>query len=160
MQFPPPAPPSDSRLWKAWEVFTRAHTGLYRLTGGAGPIGRMGGAPFLLLHHTGARSGTRRVSPLIYLRDGDRLVVVASKGGTDRHPAWFHNLRAHPDTEVEVGRERLRVRARVATAAERGRLWPRLDEIYPPYADYRRRAGEREIPLVVLEPTAGDRAAS
>lgn len=148
----PPAPPSDSPLWKAWELFTRLHLAAYRLTGGAGPIGRIGGAPFLLLHHRGARTGVERVSPLIYLADGERLVIVASKGGTDRHPAWLHNLRAHPDTIVEVGRERRRVRAREATEAEREQLWPRLDAIYAPYADYRRRAGARVIALVVLEP--------
>ena len=152
LRFPPPAPPSDHPAWKAWEVFTRAHLGLYRLTGGAGPIGRIGGAPFLLLHHTGAKSGTRRVSPLIYLDDGERLVIVASKGGTDRHPAWFHNLKAHPETVVEVGRDKRRVRAREATDAEREDLWPRLDAIYAPYESYRRRAANRRIPLVVLEP--------
>lgn len=152
LRFPPPAPPSDHPAWKAWEVFTRAHLGLYRLTGGAGPIGRIGGAPFLLLHHTGAKSGTGRVSPLIYLDDGERLVIVASKGGTDRHPAWFHNLKAHPETVVEVGRDKRRVRAREATDAEREDLWPRLDAIYAPYESYRRRAANRRIPLVVLEP--------
>jgi F420H(2)-dependent quinone reductase len=152
LRFPAPAPPADHPMWRLWELFTRAHIAAYRLTGGAGIIGRLEGAPFLLLHHKGAKSGTERLSPLIYLPDGERLVVVASKGGTDRHPAWFHNLRAHPDTLVEVGRERRRVRARVATDAERSAYWPRLDAIYPPYASYRRRAAPREIPLVVLEP--------
>jgi F420H(2)-dependent quinone reductase len=133
-------------------MFTRAHLLAYRVTGGLGPIGRIGGAPFLLLHHVGARSGEERVSPLIYLEDRDRLVIVASKGGTDRHPAWLHNLRAYPSTTVEVGRERRSVRAREATSAERENLWPRLDAIYPPYADYRRRAAPRRIPLVILEP--------
>jgi deazaflavin-dependent oxidoreductase (nitroreductase family) len=148
----PPVPHAGHPLWKAWEAFTRLHLGLYRLTGGAGPIGRIGGAPFLLLHHTGAKSGARRVSPLIYLADGEDLVIVASKGGTDRHPAWFHNLKAHPDTLVEVGRDRRPVRARVASAAEREALWPRLDAIYADYRAYRRRAGSRQIPVVVLEP--------
>ena len=148
----PPAPPSDSPLWMAWEAFTRVHLAAYRLTGGAGTIGKIGGAPMLLLHHVGAKSGAERVSPLIYLADGERLVVVASKGGTDRHPAWFHNLRSNPETLVEVGREKRRVRAREATSQERDRYWPQLDGIYPPYADYRRRARNRRIPLVVLEP--------
>jgi deazaflavin-dependent oxidoreductase (nitroreductase family) len=149
LRFPPP---SDHPAWRLWELFTRAHIAAYRLTGGSGPIGRLGGAPFLLLHHVGARSGARRLSPLIYLADGERLVIVASKGGTDRHPAWLHNLRAHPETTVEVGRARRPVRAREATKAERERYWPRLDAIYAPYADYRRRAAPREIALVVLEP--------
>jgi F420H(2)-dependent quinone reductase len=150
-RFPPAAPPADHPAWRAWEWFTRAHLATYRLTGGFGPFGRLGGAPFLLLHHRGARSGDVRVSPLIYLDDGEHLVVVASKGGTNRHPGWLHNLRAHPDTEVEVGRERRAVRAREATPAEREAYWPRLDAIYPRYAEYRERAAPRTIPIVVLE---------
>jgi deazaflavin-dependent oxidoreductase (nitroreductase family) len=106
----------------------------------------------LLLDHVGARSGTRRTSPLLYLADGDDLVIVASKGGHPRNPAWFHNLRANPETTAQVGPERRRVRARVAGAAERERLWPRLTRVYPPYRDYQRHSGERQIPLVILEP--------
>jgi deazaflavin-dependent oxidoreductase (nitroreductase family) len=147
----PKPPPPSSPFWKAWEGFTRVNIALFRATGGR-VGGRVGKAPILLLHHTGARSGRERVSPLIYLPDGDDLVIVASKGGVDRHPAWFHNLRAHPDTAVDVPREgRRSVRARVITdEAERARLWPLLDAIYPPYADYRGYTS-REIPLVVLE---------
>ena len=78
----------------------------------------------LLLDHVGAKSGTRRTSPLLYFKDGDDLVVVASKGGFPKHPAWYHNLMANPDTEVQVGSEHRRVHARVATAEERKRLWP------------------------------------
>jgi deazaflavin-dependent oxidoreductase (nitroreductase family) len=91
------------------------------------------------------------VAPLLYLTDGDDLVVVASKGGTDRHPAWYHNLRAHPDTLVEVGRERRPVHARVPEGAERERLWNRVVEMYKTYESYQRYAGDRQIPLVVLE---------
>ena len=111
----------------------------------------MGKAPILLLHHVGAKSGTHRVQPLIYLGDGDRLVVVASKGGTDKNPAWFHNLMANPETEVEVGRDRRPVRARKANDEERAALWPRLVEIYPDYADYQTYT-ERTIPVIVLDP--------
>jgi deazaflavin-dependent oxidoreductase (nitroreductase family) len=148
----PKPPPSSSPFWKLWEGLTRVNVALFRATGGR-VGGRVGKAPILLLHHTGARSGTERVSPLIYLPDGDDLVVVASKGGVDRHPAWFHNLGAHPDTEVEVPREgRRAVRARVVSdEAERARLWPRLVEIYRPYESYQTYT-ERKIPLVVLEP--------
>ena len=106
----------------------------------------------LLLDHVGAKSGARRTSPLIYVADGDDLVIVASKGGYPRNPAWYHNLVAHPDTAVQVGRERRAVRARVATAAERGRLWQKAVAIYPPYDEYQERSGGREIPLVILEP--------
>jgi deazaflavin-dependent oxidoreductase (nitroreductase family) len=111
----------------------------------------MGKAPVLLLHHTGAKSGTKRVTPLLYLDDGERLVIVASKGGVQRNPAWFHNLRAHPETQVEVGRARRQVRARVADGEEREGLWRRLVEIYPSYEDYQRNT-DRRIPVVVLDP--------
>ena len=148
----PKPPPADSSFWKAWEVFTRANIGVFRLTGGR--LGaRIGKAPVLLLHHVGAKSGKKRVSPLIYVPDGDDLVVVASKGGVDRHPAWFHNLRANPETDVEVPREgRRRVRARVADGEERARLWEKAVAIYKPYADYETYT-ERQIPVVVLERT-------
>jgi deazaflavin-dependent oxidoreductase (nitroreductase family) len=150
----PKPPPPDSRFWKVWEAFTRVNVGLFRLTGGR-VGGRMGKAPILLLHHVGARSGTPRVSPLIYLPDGGDIIIVASKGGVDRHPAWLHNLRAHPDTVVELPREgRRAVRAREASAEEREALWPRLDAIYPPYRSYRSYT-ERVIPIAVLEPRPG-----
>lgn len=105
----------------------------------------------LLLDHVGARSGTRRTSPLLYVEDGEDLVVVASKGGYPKHPAWLHNLRANPDTTVQIGDERRAVHARVATPAERQRLWPEAVAAYGGYAEYQRRT-EREIPLVILEP--------
>ena len=78
----------------------------------------------LLLDHVGAKSGTKRTSPLLYFKDGDDLVIVASKGGFPKHPAWYHNLMANPDTEVQVGSEHRAVHARVANAEERERLWP------------------------------------
>jgi deazaflavin-dependent oxidoreductase (nitroreductase family) len=105
----------------------------------------------LLLDHVGARSGTRRTLPLLYLEDGQNLVIVASKGGFPKHPAWFHNLMANPDTTVQVGSERRPVHARTATDEERPRLWAKAVEAYSGYEDYRART-EREIPLVVLEP--------
>jgi deazaflavin-dependent oxidoreductase (nitroreductase family) len=107
--------------------------------------------PMLLLDHVGARSGRLRTSPLAYVRDGDAYVVVASKGGHPRHPGWFHNLRAHPETTIQVGSRRLAVRARVATPQERERLWPRAVDAWGPYESYQRRTA-RQIPLVILEP--------
>jgi len=104
----------------------------------------------LLLDHVGAKSGTKRTSPLLYIRDGDDLVIVASKGGYPKNPAWFHNLRANPDTTVQVGSERRPVHARVANAEERARLWARVVDAYGTYEDYQHRTG-REIPLVILE---------
>jgi deazaflavin-dependent oxidoreductase (nitroreductase family) len=128
------------------------HTFVYRATGGR--IGHTGpGLPsMLLLDHVGARSGTRRTSPLLYFRDGDDLVLVASKGGFPKHPAWYHNLMANPETTVQVGRERRPVRARRATPEEREHLWPLALREYRGYADYQARSKGREIPLVILEP--------
>jgi len=127
-----------------------AHTLAYRATRGAIGHRLPGTPPMLLLEHVGAKSGQRRTSPLVYIRDGDDVVIVASKGGYPKHPAWFHNLRANPETLVQIGRERRAVRARVATAAERPRLWDAAMRTYAGYRDYQART-EREIPLVVLE---------
>ncbi len=102
----------------------------------------------LLLDHVGARSGTRRTTPLVYVQDGRDLVIVASKGGHVRHPAWYHNLCAHPDTTVQIGRERRAVHARIAGPEERARLWPMA---VTTYGGYQQRT-DREIPLVILEP--------
>jgi deazaflavin-dependent oxidoreductase (nitroreductase family) len=127
------------------------HVAVYRATRGA--IGHRVpfAPPMLLLDHVGARSGRPRTAPLAYVRDGDAYVVVASKGGHPRHPSWFHNLRAHPDTTIQVGSARLPVRARVATPEERERLWPRAVAAWPGYEGYQRRT-RRTIPLVMLEP--------
>lgn len=141
---------------RSWPLLRRAmgvHAWLYRVSGG-----RVGhrvpgfGPPMLLLHHVGARSGRKRISPLLYIPDGENVIVVASKGGYPKHPAWYHNLLANPDTEVQIGSERRAVHARTATAEERPRLWPKAVEAYPTYADYQARSKGREIPLVVLEP--------
>jgi deazaflavin-dependent oxidoreductase (nitroreductase family) len=127
------------------------HTTVYRLSGGLIGHHVPGAPPMLLLDHVGAKSGKERTSPLVYMRDGDDLVIVASKGGNPRNPAWFHNLRANPDTTVQVGREKRPVHARVASAEERKRLWPKVVDHYSGYAGYQERT-DREIPLVVLEP--------
>jgi deazaflavin-dependent oxidoreductase (nitroreductase family) len=133
-----------------FRFFVVANRRLYELTGG-GVGGSFKGAPVLLLRVRGRRSGRLRVTPLLYLEDGDRLVVVASAGGSPRHPGWFHNLRATPAAEVQVGRERRAVQARVASAEERTSLWPRLVSMYAEYETYQART-EREIPVVILEP--------
>ncbi|MEX0972803.1 MAG: nitroreductase family deazaflavin-dependent oxidoreductase [Solirubrobacterales bacterium] len=139
-----------------WPVLRRAmgiHTWLYRVSGGRighdvpGVRGKM-----LLLDHVGAKSGTQRTSPLLYFPDGDDVVIVASKGGFPKHPAWYHNLIANPDTTVQVGTERRPVHARVADPEERERLWPEAVRMYGGYADYQARSKGREIPLVILEP--------
>jgi deazaflavin-dependent oxidoreductase (nitroreductase family) len=139
---------------RSWPVLRRlmgAHTAIYKWSGGR--IGHRfpGLPPMLLLDHVGAKSGQARTSPLLYVLDGRNVVLVASKGGYPRNPAWFHNLMAHPDTEVQIGTERRRVRARLARPEERPRLWRKAVEAYASYDEYQERT-EREIPLVVLEP--------
>ncbi|MHB8531354.1 MAG: nitroreductase family deazaflavin-dependent oxidoreductase [Solirubrobacteraceae bacterium] len=139
---------------RGWPLLRRAmglHTAVYRLSGGLVGHRVPGAPPMLLLDHVGARSGTRRTSPLVYARDGEDVILVASKGGYPKNPAWFHNLIANPDTTVQIGPRRRPVRARLATAAERKRLWPLVVSVYGGYEGYQRRT-DREIPLVVLEP--------
>jgi len=128
-----------------------AHARLYRVTRGRVGHRVRGLPPMLLLDHTGARSGRRRTIPLGYVRDGSDVVIVASKGGSPQHPSWLHNLLAHPETTIQIGSRRAAVTARVATDAERERLWPRVLDAYAGYADYQRRTS-RAIPLIILEP--------
>jgi deazaflavin-dependent oxidoreductase (nitroreductase family) len=141
---------------RSWPVLRRVmglHTFLYRRTGGR--LGhRLPGLrpPMLLLDHVGAKSGRERTSPLLYFRDGEDVVIVASKGGYPKNPAWLYNLEANPDTTVQIGSERRAVHARVAGPEERERLWPMVVEGYPTYAQYQERSGGREIPVVILEP--------
>jgi deazaflavin-dependent oxidoreductase (nitroreductase family) len=133
-------------------VMSRVNIALYR--GTRGKIGgRVGKAPILLLTTTGRRTGAKRTTPLLYLRDGDRIAVVASYGGRPSHPAWYLNLKANPPVEVQVGRERFAAIARTATPDERAQLWSRLVEMYPAYASYEQRTS-REIPVVLLERTS------
>ncbi len=141
------------RSWPLLRRLMGVHALIYRATDGRLGHRIPGLPPMLLLHNVGARSGIERTTPLLYLEDGANLVIVASKGGNPRHPAWFHNLRANPRTTVQVGTEHRHVRARVASPAERARLWPKVVDTYGGYADYQRRT-EREIPLVILEPVA------
>jgi deazaflavin-dependent oxidoreductase (nitroreductase family) len=137
--------------WSLLQRVMGGHTAVYRATHGL--IGHRfpGTPPTLLLDHVGARSAIQRTSPLVYGVDGEDLILVASKGGYPKNPAWFHNLVAHPDTTVQVGSRRQPVHAHVANAEERKRLWPLMLKVYGGYADYQRRT-EREIPLVILSP--------
>ena len=145
---------ATDRMWPLLNQLMKGHALVYRASHGL--IGHRvpGVPPMLLLDHVGAKSGTKRTSPLVYVADGDNIVLVASKGGHPKHPAWFHNLRANPDTTIQVGTKRRPVRARVANAAERKRLWPKAVKTYGGYAGYQQRT-EREIPLVILKPRAG-----
>jgi deazaflavin-dependent oxidoreductase (nitroreductase family) len=118
--------------------------------------GRVGGPwddiPLLLLHHTGAKSATARVSPVAYMRDDSRYFIWAANGGAPQHPAWYHNLKAHPVTRIEVGNEIVGVVAEEMTGAERDRLFARAADRYPQLADAAQKT-DRVIPIVVLKPT-------
>jgi len=110
------------------------------------------GQPILLLHTRGAKSGEPRTSPLLYTPYDDAFVVVASKAGAVHHPAWYHNLRAHPDdVAVEVDGRRIQVRAREVEGTERAELWRQVNDNYNGYERYQQRAGERRIPVILLE---------
>ncbi len=139
------------RAWPALRLAMGAHVQIYRVSNGL--IGHRfpGAPPMLLLDHVGAKSGTKRTTPLVYVEDDRDVVIVASKGGHPRNPAWYHNLRAHPDTTVQIGAERRAVHARVATREERERLWPKAVATYGGYRGYQQRT-DRTIPLVILEP--------
>jgi deazaflavin-dependent oxidoreductase (nitroreductase family) len=113
--------------------------------------GSFEGAPLLLLHHTGARSGKRRVNPMMYLKDGDRYLVFASKAGADTNPDWYYNLRARPDVQIEVGDETIDARAVEITGPERDRLYARQASLYPAFAMYQSLT-KRVIPVIALTP--------
>jgi deazaflavin-dependent oxidoreductase (nitroreductase family) len=127
---------------------TASHVATYRATGGR-LGGNFRGARVLLLDHVGRKSGKQRTSPLLYIEDGDDLVIVASKGGSPKHPAWWINLRSSPETTVQVGSERRGIRAEEAGPEDRARLWPRLVEVYPDYDEYQQQT-DRRIPVVLL----------
>ncbi len=131
------------------ELFGAEHVRVYRETGGARGY-RWRGTTILLLSTTGRRSGEPRTTPLIHRVDGDAWVIVASKGGAPDHPAWYENLQANPEAEIQVRDEVIPVRARDAEGEERTRLWTRMTEDWPAYDDYQGKT-EREIPVVVLE---------
>jgi deazaflavin-dependent oxidoreductase (nitroreductase family) len=134
-------------------AFAKVHVALYRASGG-----RLGGrlrkgAPVLLLTTTGRKTGRRRTTPLLYVEEGDRYMVVASAGGAPSHPAWYLNLRSNPAATIQVGGRKLAVTAETAGREERARLWPRLTQMWPHYDDYQAKT-RREIPVVILAPSA------
>jgi deazaflavin-dependent oxidoreductase (nitroreductase family) len=113
--------------------------------------GQFAGAPLLLLHTVGARTGETRVSPMMYQQVGDAYAVFASKGGAPTNPDWYHNLRTHPQVRAEIGTTTLDLVARVAEGEERDRIWTAQKSAYPGFADYERKT-TRQIPVVILEP--------
>jgi len=126
---------------------------LMRLTGGR--VSSVSGYPSLLLTTTGAKSGLPRTVPLLYVEAGEGIAIIGSRFGSTRHPGWYHNLRARPEAEVEIGGERRRYAAREADDDERAEIWRRAVEMYPGYEKYRSRAG-RTIPVIILTPLAGE----
>ena len=143
--------------WFAWvgsRVAPPMDRALYRLTGGKVLATGKPVFPTLLLTTVGRRSGHERTTPLLFIRDGERLVVAGSNWGRPGHPAWALNLMANPRARAQIGRDVRECRARDATTDERETLWPKLEQVWPAYDTYRKRAG-REIHVFVLEPDPG-----
>ena len=127
------------------------HQWLYEVSDGRIGANLMG-RPMLLLRTTGRRTGLPRTAALLYVRDGDAFVVIASKGGAPQHPGWFHNLQSTPDVEIQVGRERMSVQASIALGEERARLWKAADLVNQGQYDIYQSRTSREIPVIVLRP--------
>jgi deazaflavin-dependent oxidoreductase (nitroreductase family) len=130
---------------------SRINTFFYKRNNGQGLGSTFQNIPVALLTTTGRKSGQPRVSPLYFHRDGDTVVVAASRGGSDRNPMWYLNIKADPKVQVQIKKEVLDLTARDATDEERAKYWPRLVEMYPTYEDYQSWT-DRVIPLVVCEP--------
>ena len=111
--------------------------------------GQFEGAPMILVHHFGAKSGTERVSPMVYFPDGDRLLIIASKAGAPTNPDWYHNLKAHPRVDVEVGTETFPVTVEELSGAERDEKWARVTAAMPGFAEYQEKT-TRTIPVLAL----------
>jgi proline iminopeptidase len=139
-----------STLESAAHLFGDEHVRSYLETDGKIGYRWKEGSPIAILFTTARTSGEQRANPLIFGRDGDNVVLVASKGGAPKHPGWYRNLRKHPDAEIQIMGDRWRVRARDAEGVERERLWELMAGIWPHYDEYATRT-DREIPVVVLE---------
>lgn len=132
------------------DLFGPEHVRVYRETGGERGY-HWRGTTILLLTTEGRKSGESRTMPLIHRTDGDRFIVVASKGGAPQHPGWFQNLMANPEATIQVRGEQIPVRATVAAGEERARLWSLMTEVWPAYDEYQGKT-DREIPVVILSP--------
>ena len=133
-------------------AFGNFHAWAYEASGGRCG-GRLLGLPMVLLHLVGRKTGKPRRTPLLYMKDGEDVVIVASFYGSANHPAWYRNLMVNTECDIRMDRRRYRVRARTATLEEREKLWPRLVDFYPDFAVYQSRT-DREIPVVILSPVA------
>ena len=147
-----PFTPTEERIGSAViHYVARLNTWIYRASRGKIFGKWLRGAPVGLLTYRGRKSGRTLTTPLLYLRDGERILMVASKGGMAHHPLWYQNLIGQPDCEFEIGSERRAYRARTASHEEKRALWPKLVAMYPDYDDYQART-DRDIPVVILEP--------
>lgn len=113
--------------------------------------GNFEGAPLLLINHTGRRTRKLRINPVMYFKDGNRYLVFGSKGGADTHPDWFRNLKAYPDVQIEVGDQKIDVRAEEIKGAERDRLYAKQAALYPQFAEYQKKT-KRIIPIIAFTP--------
>ena len=138
--------------WMALNVANKVDPYLMRASRGL--LKMPSGAPTVLLTHTGAKSGKRRTTPLLYFTEGGNVIVIASQTGKAKHPAWFHNITANPEVELWSGGRGGVYRAREAEGEERSEMWRLATQLYPGYDDYQRRAdvASRRIPVVVCEP--------
>jgi proline iminopeptidase len=139
-----------STLQSAAHLYGDEHVRRYLETDGEVGYRWKEGAPIAILFTTGRTTGELRANPLIFGRDGDKVVLVASKGGAPSHPGWYRNLRTNPEAEIQIMGDRWRVQARVAEGEERERLWELMVEIWPHYDEYAAKT-DREIPVIVLE---------
>jgi F420H(2)-dependent quinone reductase len=147
-----PFSPIQERIAKpVIRTMAAANTLLFRVSGGRLGSKWTHGEPILLLTTIGRKSGKPRTVPLVYMRDGERLIVVGSQAGMSKDPQWIHNVAARPDVQVEIGRSRQAMRARRGSSEEKARYWPALCAMNQDYADYQGRTS-RDIPILILEP--------
>ena len=135
---------------KAMQQFNQGLIKEFRENGGKAISGPFVNAPLLLLTTTGAKSGRPFTTPLVYTKDGDRIVIIASKGGFPTNPAWFHNLKAHPTTTIEIGKEKFQAKATITKNPERQRLFDAQAKVMPTFNEYQKNT-PRQIPVIVLE---------
>ena len=151
---PQPFTPTQERIAKpVIKAMSHLNTWIYRVSGGRIGATWPRGGQILLLTTVGRKSGTRRTTPLVYLRDGNDVILIGSQGGMSKHPLWYLNLEANPDCEVEIGSVRTLMRARRVTDDEKAGLWPRITAMNKDFDDYQART-ERNIPVLRLSPRA------
>lgn len=151
-KMPRPFTATEERIARpVMRVMSAVNTWIYRVSGGRIGGKWMYGAPILLLTTVGRKSGEKRTAPLLYIGDGERVVLVGSQGGMSRDPQWVRNIEANGDVEIEIGTRKQAMKARRGTAEEKARYWPDLCKMYPDYADYQART-VRDIPILILDP--------